>query len=48
MSKKLAGVLLGALVGYMIEQAAAEGLRSLGIPPKAARFGGALLGALII
>lgn len=40
-------IAIGAVVGWVVEQAAANVLRELGVPPHTAKVAGAVAGALL-
>lgn len=47
MEKKIIGAIIGAFLGWLAEDLVAGLLRAAGMSPKAARIGGAVVGALV-
>lgn len=44
---KIIGIAIGALIGWVIEQAAQEILEDMGVPDHTAKVAGAVVGAIV-
>jgi F0F1-type ATP synthase assembly protein I len=47
MEKKIVGILIGAVVGWVVDQIATDVFEQMGVPPKTATTLGTIAGALL-